>query len=126
MAVITPTIVFIARGVKKITWANLANGDTGKPVDLADFKDREIQFSGTFSTGGSISFYGTSIDDDFNNQAVGSGQWQTMEDHNGNDITKTAVKTEAVAPAGQYCGVKVTAGDGSTNITATLTAKRTK
>lgn len=43
MAVINPTVVTDQDGVTKVTWANLKDNDTGKPVRLGRYADKTAQ-----------------------------------------------------------------------------------
>ncbi len=84
MAVITPTIVKIARGVMKITWALLENGDTGKPYDAnagcPAHPDKCVQMTGVaWGSGGSVTMQGS------NDEAL----WFTLTDPQDNAITAT-------------------------------------
>jgi len=59
MAVATPTIVALDGGTKLVTWANMANGDTGAPVYLPEFGDRSVQLDGTLGVGGQCAMQGS-------------------------------------------------------------------
>ena len=99
-----------------ITWSNLANGDSGAPIEMPGSADRSIQFIGTFGSGGSIRIEGSN---DGENYAV-------LTDPQGNDIIKTAAGLEAITEITRYIRPRVTAGDGTTNLSAILFMKTTR
>jgi len=96
------------------SWTGLLNGDDGSPVDMLDYGDRSIQFQGTFGTGGSIQLEGSND----------GTNWQLLTDPQGNDIIKTSADLEAVTEVTRYVRPRVTAGDGTTALVATLFARR--
>ena len=116
-----PTISAVVAGRKPVdvafpgdsatfTWSPLANGDDGAAVQYGAFTDRSIQFAGTFGTGGTVVLEGSND----------GTNWQTLTDPQGNVISKTAASIEAITEATRYIRPRVTAGDGTTAITATL------
>lgn len=96
-----------------IEWTGLLNGDTGESIQMPGSSDRSIQFSGTFS-GGTIILQGSND----------GTNWETLTDLQGNAISKTASGIEMVVEVTRYIRPNVTAGDGSTSLTATLLLKR--
>jgi hypothetical protein len=121
MAVVAATVVTLPdtvdeRGMVKIIWSGLANGDTGAPVACGRFADRSVQVKGTFGASGSVSIQG-SLDAD------GSGTFDTLVDQSDNNLTITTAKIESVQQLTQYIRPNVTAGDGTTSLTVTLYAK---
>lgn len=98
------------------TWTGLLNGDTGAAIELDDWGDRTIQFTGTFGTGGTIVLQGSND----------NSNWFSLTDPQGNAISKTAAGMETVMETPRYTRVSVTAGDGSTSLTAILFARRTQ
>ena len=98
-----------------LTWENLANGDSGETVEMPGSADRSIQFTGTFGTGGSIRIEGSNDGTNF----------VVLTDPQGNDIIKTAAGLEAITEITRYIRPRVTAGDGTTNLTAVLFMKTT-
>lgn len=97
-----------------ITWSGLLNSDTGDPYEIPSASDRSIQFQGTFGTGGTIQIEGSN---DGTNYIV-------LTDPQGNAITKTAAAIEAITELPRYIRPRVTAGDGTTNLVASLFMKR--
>lgn len=93
-----------------VTWAGLANGDNGQPIEFGAYTDRSIQFHGTFGAGGTVAFEGSND----------GTNWFALTDPQGNPITKTTASLEAVSEATRFVRPRVTGGDGSTSITAVL------
>ncbi len=98
-----------------ITWGPLttANAD-GEPVEMPGSADRSIQFQGTFGAGGTIRIEGS-------NDGV---SWHPLTDPQGTDISKTVADLEAISELTRYIRPFVSAGDGTTSLTATLLVKR--
>ena len=96
-------------------WTGLLNGDDGTPIDWTRFADRCIQFTGTFGTGGSIQMEGSND----------GTNWGILNDLQGSQIVKTATGIEGIAEVPRYVRPKVTAGDGTTSLTATLVLRCT-
>lgn len=97
-----------------VQWTGLLNGDDGSPIEMPGSSDRSVQFSGTFGTGGTILLEGSN---DGTNYVV-------LTDPQGNAISKTAAGIEAVTELTRYVRPRVSAGDGSTSLVATLLVKR--
>lgn len=117
MATRTPTITYAPNGHRNfalVQWAGLLNGDDGAPFEAGDFIDASIQFQGTFGVGGSIQLEG-------NNDGA---NYQLLTDPQGNDIVKTAADLEQVTECVRNYRPRVTAGDGTTALVATLWLKR--
>lgn len=96
--------------VEVITWANMANGDTGAAANWAKYQDRSVTFTGTFGTGGTIKLQGSND----------GTNWFDLTDPQGNAISKTAAGLEQVQEATLWVRPNVTAGDGTTSLTAIL------
>lgn len=97
-----------------IQWSGLLNGDDGAPIEMPGSADRSIQITGTFGVGGSINLEGSN---DGTNYVV-------LTDPQGNAITKTAAAIEAISELTRFVRPRVTAGDGTTSLVATLLVKR--
>ena len=95
------------------TWANLANGDDGGPIELANFADRSVQVVGTFGVGGNVRIEGSL---DGSNYAV-------LTDPQGNNLDVQAAKIEAITELVRWIRPRVTAGDGTTSLTVTMLLK---
>jgi hypothetical protein len=107
-ATITPNLENSAATL--IVWTGLLNGDDGSAVDWTRYADRSVQFTGTFGTGGSISLQGSNNGTD----------WVILNDLQGSVVTKTSAGLEGVAELTRYVRPIVTAGDGTTNLVATM------
>ncbi len=97
-----------------ISWSGLLNGDDGAPIEMPGSSDRSIQYQGTFGTGGTIILEGS-------NDGV---NYHPLTDPQGNAISKTAAGIEAIMELTRYVRPRVSAGDGSTSLVATLLVKR--
>jgi len=98
-----------------ITWTGLLNGDDGSPIEMPGHSIRSVQFVGTFGAGGTIQIEGSN---DGTNYVV-------LTDLQGNNISKTAAGIEGVQEVTRYIRPRVTAGDGTTTIDATMLLRRT-
>lgn len=117
MAVVTPTITRLGGddSTVKVVWAGMANGDTGAPFAFVQWADRTVHVYGTFGAGGTVQFKGSG----------NSGtSYIVLTDGQGNAISKTAESIEAVTEVIEQVRPEVTAGDGTTSITVSLTARR--
>lgn len=97
-----------------VTWATLANGDTGAQVDWIDFADRCFQVTGTFGSGGSCTLQGSND----------GTNWSALTDPQGNALTFTSQKIEQAIELPRYVRPSVTAGDGTTSLTITLCMRK--
>lgn len=115
MAVINPTVSRPhPTNAQIVVWTPLANGDTGRPLELFDHADYTVQFGGTFGVGGTIVLEGSND----------GTTYFTLNDVQAAAISKTAAALEQVAEAPRYVRPNVTAGDGSTALTCTIYARR--
>lgn len=105
-----------------ILWTPLTTtDDIGIPIDMPGSADRTIQFTGTFGAGGTIVLQGSN----FLVPTPGTdADWFTLTDPQGNAISKTAAGGEAVLELTRWVRPKVTAGDGTTSLSARLLVKR--
>lgn len=97
-----------------IAWASLANGDDGTPFAPGDFVDLSVQVVGTFGAGGTIVVEGS-------NDGV---NYATLNNAQGSPISLTAAGLKQVVEACLWIRPRVTAGDGTTALVATLYARR--
>lgn len=117
MATITPTIERNGDGsVMIVTWPDMANGDDGTPVDMAQWADRSVQVVGTPGAGGNLRIEGSNNEVNYN----------TLSDLQGDAMDFTAAGIKAVAEVTQKVRPRVTAGDGATELTAVLLMRRTQ
>lgn len=118
MATVTETLTPLTawrENAHVIVWTPLTttNAD-GRPVEMPGSVVRSIHFSGTFGTGGTIKLQGS------NNGT----SWVDLTDPQGNAISKTAEAIEAIEENTRYVRPFVSAGDGTTSLTATLILRR--
>lgn len=117
MAVVAFTSVRVGPGLTRITWTPLVNGDTGAPYHDFDSQEKAVQVFGTFGAGGTVSIQST-LEATATNYAI-------INDVQGNALTITAARIEAVQePSGQI-RPNVTAGDGTTSLTVILHTRKT-
>lgn len=118
MAVRSITVAPHAGNTKLASWTGLtqASLDTGEPLELCDYADYVVQFGGTFGAGGSVNLEGS------NDGAT----YFILNDVQAAAITKSAAALEQVAEAPRYVRPAVTAGDGTTSITCTIYARRSR
>lgn len=100
-------------GYFKHAWEGLANGDTGKPVGLATFPDRNVQVLGTFGAGGSVSIEGSND---------GGTTWAVLKDAQGVALTFTAAGVGYVLANTELIRPNVTGGDVTTALDVILVA----
>jgi hypothetical protein len=103
-------------GVVWAQWTGLLNGDTGDWVGEPDYCLRTFQVFGTFGSGGSVSIDGSN-DQTPTNYAVLSN-WQ------GTALTTNAATFLTSRDLPMWVRPRVTAGDGTTNLTVTMAAHR--
>jgi len=105
-----------------LSWTPLTttNADGGA-IEMPGSADRTIQFLGTFGAGGTIILQGSNV---LAPVAGTDTDWFTLTDPQGNAISKTAAGGEAVLELTRWVRPKVTAGDGTTSLTALLLVKR--
>lgn len=95
------------------TWANLASGDVGAPVDYVGHADRTVQVTGSFG-GATVTLQG-SLDKE---------NWATLNDAQGNPIQITEARIEAVTELVLWIRPSV-AGGTSTDVTVNLLMRKT-
>lgn len=102
-------------GIVKIRWAGLLITDDGAPAGFAQSADRSIQVLGTFGAGGTVVIEGS----------LDGVNWETLTDPQGNNLsfTGTSKKLEAISEMTEFIRPRVTAGDGTTNLTVILLAR---
>ena len=97
------------------TWATMANGDTGKPVQLPGYGDKSIQVTGTFGSGGSCTLEGSND----------GTNYFALTNPTGTTIAVTAAGLVAVTEACLWVRPHVTAGDGTTALVAVVFTRHT-
>lgn len=117
MATIQPTITklqTVGDDAHVVAWTPLANGDDGAAIQIPGWADRSIQITGTFGVGGTVVFEGS-------NDGV---NYTSLRDPQGSLLSFTAAGLKAVLELTRYVRARVTAGDGTTSITATFFGRR--
>lgn len=114
MANITPTLYLDNGDYRIVTWAAMANGDVGLPVELVGFSDRSVQIIGTFGTGGNAKIEGSN---DGTNYVV-------LSDPQGTALDATTARIKAVSELTRYFRPRISAGDGTTALTVVACLRR--
>lgn len=114
MATRAPTSDPFLLDMQLFTWTGLLNGDDGTPVNFMAYGDRTVTVTGTFSTGGTVVFEGSND----------KTNWFTLTDPGGAVISRTTAGMKAVIENPVWVRPRVTAGDGSTDITVQLAVRR--
>lgn len=96
-----------------ITWASMASGDTGQPLEMPGSADRSVQVTGNFGTSGNLRIEGSND----------GSNWNTLTDPQGNDINITASKIEQVMEVVRYMRPNVTTGTG-VSLTVSILVRR--
>lgn len=97
-----------------VTWNSLAVNDTGLPFVLSQYADRSAQVTGTFGAGGLVVIEGTNDNTNYS----------TLSDPQGNAISITASKIEAVSEIVVAIRPKVSGGDGTTLINVSMLVRK--
>lgn len=95
------------------TWPAMQSGDDGQPIELANFADRSVQVVGDFGAGGNVRIEGS----------LDGTNYATLTDPQGNALDITTAKIEAITELVRWIRPRVTAGDGSTNLTVIMLLK---
>ena len=119
MATIQPTFTTPSGDAavhRSVVWTPMANGDAGAPIsaDNIGLNDRSVQVNGTFGTGGTVLW---EVSNDGTN-------WFTATTPAGTSISLTAAGLKQIVESALYARPRVSAGDGTTQITVTLSARR--
>ena len=95
------------------SWGPMAPGDDTSPISLREYSDRSVQVSGAFG-GATISIQGS----------IDNLEWSTLTDGQGNPLTFTSGRIEAIAELVAYVKPVLAGGDGTTSITVSLIARK--
>ena len=104
--------------VHRFTWTSLLNGDDGEAISIPGAADMTVQVFGAFGTGGIIILEGSC------EESPPSNYFQ-MRDQGDNLISFVEDNGESVGPIAAFIRPRVTAGDGSTDLTMILLARST-
>lgn len=113
---IAPTRLQTVDGAAYLATWQLGQGDTGEPISYTTAADRTFQVTGTF--GGATVVLEGSLEANPVNYA-------TLTDPQGNGLSFSAAKIEAVTEVVTHIRPRVIGGDGTTNLTCTLLLRRT-
>lgn len=98
--------------------SGLLNGDDSLSIQDSVTGDRTVQVTGTFGVGGTIIVEG-SLD-----PQQTPTNWFQLKDPSNTAISFTAAGIKAVLENVPHIRVRVTGGDGTTNLTATVCIRR--
>jgi len=98
---------------KKISWVGMADAETGAAAGYPQFADRSIQVTGTFDSA-SVSIQGSN---DGTNYA-------SLTDPQGNALTFSSAKIEAVQELTNYLRPVTSGGAGSADLNVYLIMRR--
>lgn len=101
---------WLGRGLHQSKWTGLLNGDDGAAQLNGSLPDKTVHVKGTFGTGGTIIIEGSND----------GSTWKTLTDPQGTALSFTAEGMEAVQESPAYMRPRVTAGDGTTDLTCIL------
>src|SRR5579871_5058282 len=110
VAVITVSDTPTAPQSRLATWAALANGDTGQPLELGDYASKTLSVTGTFGAGGSVTLKGSND----------GTNYFALTDPQGNALTFTAAGAKSVTELPRLIRPECTAGDGTTAIVCSI------
>lgn len=100
-------------GYYKHVWSGLAQGDTGTPISLSQFRGASVQATGTFSTGGQVDIQGSND---------GGSTWATLDNLSDSALELTDTSIEGIREYTELIRPSVSAGDGSTLVDVNLVA----
>lgn len=98
-----------------IIWRNLANGDTGAPLEMPGSTERSVQVFGTFGVLGNLRIEGS-------NDKV---RFDVLTEPQGHRLDIDEQKIERVTGLTRLIRPRVTAGDGTTSLTVFMLLRRT-
>lgn len=97
----------------KFSALSTTNADSA-PIQFSQWADRCVQVTGTWGAGGSISVEGSND----------GSNWATLNNAQGTAATLTANGIKQIVEVPRYARVRVTAGDGTTNLVASFVLRR--
>lgn len=111
----TVTRTEVGGGGYRHAWA-LANSETGDSIEFVGAPDRSVQVSGTFGAGGTVVIEGS----------LDGTNYYTLTDPQGNALSVTAAKIEAITELVTRIRPRVTAGDGTTALAITILTRSSR
>jgi hypothetical protein len=117
MATRIPTVTYNPNGhvgTVQVVWTGLLNTDVGAPVELPGYADRSVQLTGTLGVGGNCKIEGS----------ADATTYALLSDPQGTVLDIAALGIKSVSELSRYTRPRISAGDGSTSLTLTMTARR--
>lgn len=117
MATRAITVVANDMRAQAVQWAGLTQAtlDDGAPFEGPDYADRSVQVQGTIGAGGNVRIEGSN---DGSNYVV-------LTDPQGNALDIVAAgRIEQIQEITRLVRPRITAGDGTTNLTVTMYGRR--
>lgn len=95
-------------------WTGLlkSSDDVGEPLVLPQYSDKTIHVTGTGGTGGAVTIEGSN--------ELDSANWAALNDPQGSVLAMAVDTIEAILENAYRIRPRVTAGDGTTNLTVTV------
>ncbi len=103
------------RSIIKHAVTGLLNGDDSAPIRSPQFADRSVQITGTLGAGGTVLIEGSND---------GGTTWHTLNDPQGVALSINALKVKQVGEVTELLRARVSAGDGTTNLSAYFLLRR--
>ena len=101
--------------VQIVSIVGLANGETSGVIEWAEYQDRSIQVSGVFGVGGNLAAEGS-------NDGI---TWSPLSNAAGGTVLAfTTSALRQVLEGSRYMRLRVTAGDGTTLLKASVFLRR--
>jgi len=119
MATRTATASKLNNSAMKVVWTGLlqSSSDVGSGVEMSSHADRSFHVTGTFGSGDTVDIEGSND----------GTNWALLKDPFGSDLQLTeAAPLAALTEFVQYVRPKVSAGDGTTDLTVTMVARMTR
>lgn len=92
-----------------VVWTGLDGDDNGEALEMPDFSNRSVQFTGTFDSA-TIVLQGSND----------GSNWVTLQDLEGAAISMTSAGLVSIMEDTRYIRPSVSGGGGSTSLTATV------
>jgi hypothetical protein len=101
------------QSVVTVTFTAVGDADSGAPIQLSEYADRSVQATGTWDSA-TLVWQGSND----------GTTWFTLNDPDGNAISKTANFLESVMELTKYARPTTSGGQGSTDIDVVVTCRR--
>ena len=106
-----------------VTWSGLLNGDDGAPFVCPNRADKSVQLLGTLGAGGNARIEGSNkqaYNADGTSAGLVTADYTTLNDPQANALDMTSLKMEQVLENPNCVRPRITAGDGTTNLTVVM------